>query len=90
MLDNTAPDQCFLIKLKEGIIWPNRTLQGPNVIWNGPKQTFMVRGFYTVYFTDFDQGSKMIIFVSILATFKASVVFRGRWGSSKNWLKLKI
>jgi hypothetical protein len=44
----------------------------------------------TVYFTDLDQGSEMIIYKSILTTFIVSVVFRGSWGSSKNWLKLKI
>ncbi len=40
---------------------------------------------YTVCFTELDQGSKMIIFESILSTFIAMVLF-----SSKNWLKLKI
>jgi hypothetical protein len=44
----------------------------------------------TVCFTDLDQGSKMIIFESILATFIASVVFSSPKGSSKNWLELKI
>ncbi len=44
----------------------------------------------TVYFTDLDQGSKMIIFESIFTTFIASVVFRGPWNSGKNWLELKI
>ncbi len=39
----------------------------------------------TVCFADLDQGSKMIILKSILTTFIASVIFRGRWGSSKNW-----
>jgi hypothetical protein len=32
----------------------------------------------------------MIIFETILATFEASFMFLGSWGSSKNWLKLKI
>jgi hypothetical protein len=32
----------------------------------------------------------MIIFESTLTTFKASFIFRGSWGSIKNWLKLKI
>ncbi len=35
-------------------------------------------------------GSKMIIFESILTTFEASFIFRGSWGSIKNWLELKI
>jgi hypothetical protein len=32
----------------------------------------------------------MIIFESIISTFMASVIFRGRCGSSKKWLELKI
>jgi hypothetical protein len=40
--------------------------------------------------TDLYQGSKMIIFGSILTTLIVSGVFRGRWGSSKNWPELKI
>jgi len=31
----------------------------------------------------------MIIFESILTTFEASVIFRGSWGSIKNWLEPK-
>ncbi len=46
--------------------------------------------FATVCFTDLDHVSKMIIFESILFTFIAKVVFRGGWGSKKNWLELKI
>jgi hypothetical protein len=36
-----------------------------------------------------DHGSEIIIFKSILTTFIASIVSRGDWGRSKNWLKLK-
>ena len=36
-----------------------------------------------------DKRSKMIIFMSILTTFKASFVFSGSWGSSKNRLEPK-
>ncbi len=32
----------------------------------------------------------MIIFKSILTTFKAYTIFRGRWGCSKNLLDLKV
>jgi hypothetical protein len=32
----------------------------------------------------------MIIFDSILTTFKLSIIFRGNWGSSDNWLEPKI
>jgi len=32
----------------------------------------------------------MIIFELILTTFKLSMVFRGIWVSSENWLELKI
>jgi hypothetical protein len=39
--------------------------------------------FSTVCVTDLDQGSEMIIFESILTMFKAGVVFRGHWSSSK-------
>jgi len=31
----------------------------------------------------------MIIFESIFTTFKSSVIFRGSWGISVNWLKPK-
>jgi hypothetical protein len=34
--------------------------------------------------------SEMIIFESTLTTFEASFIFRGSWGSIKNWLELKI
>ncbi len=44
---------------------------------------------HTVCFTDLVWGSKMIIFKSILTTFITCVIFRGFWGSSKYWLKLK-
>jgi len=44
---------------------------------------------HTECITDLDLGSEMIIFESILTTFKASVVFRGSWGSSVNWLEPK-
>jgi hypothetical protein len=37
-----------------------------------------------------DQGSKMTVFKLILTRFVASVIFKGRLASSKNWLKLKI
>jgi hypothetical protein len=40
--------------------------------------------------TYLDQGSKMVIFESILTSFIESVIFRAPWGSTKNWLKLKI
>ena len=39
--------------------------------------------------TKLDLQSRMIIFESILTTFEASVIFSGRWCSSKNWLELK-
>jgi hypothetical protein len=45
---------------------------------------------HTVCFTDFDQGSKIIIFLSILTTFIASIVFIGHWGSSKIGLSSKL
>ncbi len=32
----------------------------------------------------------MTIFKSVLTTFISRVIFRGGWGSSKNWLELKI
>jgi hypothetical protein len=32
----------------------------------------------------------MIIFESILTNLSAIVIFRGGWGSNKNWLKIKI
>ncbi len=44
----------------------------------------------TACFADLDQGSKMIILETILTTFIASIVFRGRWGGTKHWLELKI
>ncbi len=44
----------------------------------------------TVYFTDLDQVSEMIIFESVLTTFITSIIFRGRWDSSENKLELKI
>ncbi len=44
----------------------------------------------TVCFINLDHVSEMIIFKSILTTLIASIIFRSRWGSSKNWLKLKI
>jgi hypothetical protein len=44
----------------------------------------------TVGLADFDPGGKILIFESIWTNFIASDVFRGRWGSNKNWLKLKI
>jgi hypothetical protein len=37
--------------------------------------------------TDLDQWSEMIIFESILITFKSSIIFRG---STVNWLEPKI
>jgi hypothetical protein len=43
-----------------------------------------------VCFIDLDQDSEMIIFKSILSTFEAIVILGGRWGTSKNWLELKI
>ncbi len=43
----------------------------------------------TVSFDDLDQSTEMIIFESILTTFKASVVFEGFCSSDKNWLKPK-
>jgi len=39
---------------------------------------------------DLDSQNKKIIFVSILITFQLSVVFRGSWGSSVNWLEPRI
>jgi hypothetical protein len=42
------------------------------------------------FFTDLDPGSKIIIFESILTTFIASIIFKGGYGGSINWLKLKI
>jgi len=38
---------------------------------------------------DFDQGSEMIIFESILTTFEPSRIFGGSWGSIENWLEPK-
>ncbi len=48
---------------------------------------------WQVCFSNLDQGSKIIIFESIWIncdTFIASIIYRGCWGSSKNWLELKI
>jgi len=39
--------------------------------------------------TDLGEWSEMIIFESILAFFKSSIVFRGSWGISVNWLEPK-
>jgi hypothetical protein len=61
-----------------------------NFITFEARNAFGVAGFLiktTFGFTDLDQGSEMIIFESILTTFKASVIFRGQ--SCKNWLGLK-
>ncbi len=44
----------------------------------------------TVCFTNLDQGSKLIIFESIMTTFIVSVIFKGHLDSSKNWLGLEI
>jgi len=45
----------------------------------------------TEWVTDLDKRSEMIIFDSILTTFKASIIFRGSWaGSIVNWLEPKI
>jgi len=32
----------------------------------------------------------LLIFESILTTFKLSIIFRGSWGSINNWLEPKI
>jgi len=37
--------------------------------------------------TDLDQGLELLIFESILTSFKLSIIFRGNWGSIENWLK---
>ena len=34
---------------------------------------------------DLDSRSKMIIFGSILTTFKSIIIFKGRWGGIENW-----
>jgi len=44
----------------------------------------LAQRFYRVCHVDLDEGGEMIIFESILTTFKSSVVFRGSWGSSVN------
>jgi len=44
----------------------------------------------TEYVTDFDQRIEMIIYDSILTTFKSSIVFRCSSDSSDNWLESKI
>jgi len=36
---------------------------------------------------DLNKWSEMIIFEPILTTFESSVIYRGSWGSSVNWLK---
>ncbi len=46
--------------------------------------------FPTVSFTDLDQSSEIIIFGSIWTTFEANTTFWGSWGSSKNWIELKV
>ena len=33
--------------------------------------------------------SEIIIFEKVLINFEVSVIFRGSWGSSENWVKLK-
>ncbi len=48
----------------------------------------ILHSYPTMNFTDLDQGIKMIILESNLATFEASFIFWGSWGSSKNWLKM--
>ncbi len=44
----------------------------------------------TVYFFNLELGNEIIIFESSLTSYRASDVFRGHWGSIKNWLDLKI
>ncbi len=39
---------------------------------------------------DLDKLSEMINFELNLTTFKLSIVFRGSWGSSVNWLESEI
>jgi hypothetical protein len=43
-----------------------------------------------VSFTDLDYCKQSVYFESILTTFEARFIFYGGWGSSKNWLELKI
>jgi hypothetical protein len=40
--------------------------------------------------TGLDRYQQANYFVSILITFEASFIFIGSWGSSENWLELKI
>jgi len=44
----------------------------------------------TVCVTELDQQSELLIFESILTSFKPSIVFGGSWGSTENWLVPKI
>jgi len=50
----------------------------------------LVKNATTECVTDLDSWSEMIIFESILTTFKLSIVFRGSWGRSVNWLESKM
>jgi len=46
--------------------------------------------FATECVSDLDYCTEIIIKGSILTTLKLSIIFRGSWGSSVNWLKAKI
>jgi len=39
--------------------------------------------------TDLDKQSELVIFESILTTFKLSIIYGGSWGSIENWLQPK-
>jgi hypothetical protein len=44
---------------------------------------------HSTFYTDLDQGSKVIIFETILTTFMAIIVFVGHWEVAKIGLSLK-
>jgi len=38
---------------------------------------------------DLDKQSELLIYESILTSFKPSIILGGSWGSTENWLKPK-
>ncbi len=60
------------------------------VLWLLHALLFILVYLNTVCFNVLNQSIKKFIFKSILTTFIASVILRGGWGRSENWLELKI
>jgi hypothetical protein len=61
--------------------------------WRGPEWSKVIKvkscTIHTECVTDLDKQSKMIIFGSILSTFKWNSIFGGSWGSIENRCKTK-